>query len=100
MPKPEVKETYVYQWKPDKGETWYLAIKHKETLTGWDWTYGLVTRMQEAWQGPLPCSPRLIISNLSVPMKLADFEQVHVKVSTCTVFELLRPPVHEQKAED
>jgi len=41
MTKPVVTETFVYQWKPEKGETWYLAIKHKQTLTGWTWTYGL-----------------------------------------------------------
>jgi hypothetical protein len=93
MTKPVVNETFVYQWKPDKGETWYLAIKHKQTLTGWDWTYGLVNRMQEAWQGLLPCNPRLIKSNLSVPMKYADFVQIKIRVSTTTTFELIRPEV-------
>jgi len=93
MTKPVVTETFVYQWKPEKGETWYLAIKHKQTLTGWTWTYGLVTRMQEAWQGALPTSPRLIKSNLDVPMKFADFKQIKIRVSTCTVFELIRPEV-------
>lgn len=91
MPKPVVTETYVYQWKPEAGETWYLAIKHQQTLTGWVWTYGLVQRMQEAWQGPLPCNPRLIKSNLDVSMKYADFKQIKIRVSTCTVFELIRP---------
>lgn len=91
MAKPTVKETYVYQWtKGERGEAFYLGIKHNQTLTGWVWNYGMVPRLQEAWQGPLPCSPRLIKSNLDVPMELKNFTQVHVRVSTTITFELIK----------
>ena len=91
MSKPEIKDTYVYQWKADgeRGTSMYLSIKHKQTLTGWVWNYGMVNRLQEAWQGPLPCNPRLIVSNLDVPMKLERFNRITIRVSTTTVFELI-----------
>lgn len=99
MSKPDIKDTFVYQWvKGERGEALYLAIKHKQTLTGWVWQYSMVNRMQEAWQGPLPCNPRLIKSNLDVPMKYENFSQVHIRVTTTTNFELLRPPIHAKES--
>ena len=91
MAKPDIKETYVHQWtKGERGEAFYLGIKHKQTLTGWVWTYGMVSRMKEAWQGALPCNPRLIKSNLDVPMEFKKCTQVHIRVSTTTTFELIK----------
>jgi hypothetical protein len=89
----EVKETYAYQKIVCDGE--YLAIKHVQHRIGWDWVWSYVTRIQEAWQGPLPCNTRHIKDESGYALDLTDFSRLPIRVTTTVHFELIRPEVHE-----
>jgi len=90
----DTKDTFVLQQTiAERGTGFYVAIKHVQNRVGWDWTYGLVNRLKDAWQGPLPCNPRLIKSNLDVPLNLNKFTRVHIRVTTTVHFQLIKEKV-------
>jgi len=89
MNKSRTEDTWVYRRKIGE-QYWYLAIKHQSTRVGWEWKHGLTDKMQEAWTGGLPSTPRNITSNLGVSLKLEDWKRVDVRITTTKHFELLR----------
>jgi len=82
-----VQDTWVYRRKIGT-LLWYLSIQSQESRVGRRWQHGLTSKMQDAWRGPLPASPRMIITNLGVSLNLHEWERVDVRVTTETNFEL------------
>jgi len=84
----DVKETFV--WIRGDGSGRYLSIKHVGGRVGWDWKYGSVTRLQDAWLGPLPSGWRQITGSHGYPLRTVEWSRLNIRVTTTTNYELCK----------